>query len=187
MARVIVYDLEIAKPLPQRDGKADWDAAKRGECGVSCVVLYDSETNRYHLYDSHNLVDCITHLNSADWLVGWNSKEFDTNVMQGVTGQQITAKQYDILQAIWQALGNQYFKGYRLGDVANRTLGLNKTGNGESAPSLAAQGRWAELFDYCLNDVWLTKELFNHAIEYGWIIDANGEKLALSPPSEEFI
>jgi DEAD/DEAH box helicase domain-containing protein len=184
--RIVCWDLEIAKPIPLKNGKPDWDYARAGDCGISCVVLYDSQTERYHLYDMHNLPECVAHLNSADLIVGYNSIEFDTSVLQNVSGSQLTAPQYDILSEIWRALGH-YQKGYKLGDVCGRALNLEKSGSGESAPSLAAQGRWAELMDYCLNDVALTKALYNYVVDEGGILDVNGHMLKLkAPPDGEF-
>lgn len=184
--RTIVWDIEIAKPLPIKKGKPDWEAAKRGECGISAVVLWDSATERFHLYDSHSLEQCMVHLNSADLLVGFNSVEFDTRVIEAITGMEIQAQQFDILLATWKALGDKHFKGYKLGDICHRTIGLEKSGHGEGAPSLAKQGRWGELFDYCLNDVHITKELYNHIVDTGWILDVNGLELPLDVPSDEF-
>jgi hypothetical protein len=184
--RIVCWDLEIAKPIPMKGKKPDWDFARAGGCGISCVVLFDSETERFHLYDMNNLEECMAHLNSADLLVGYNSIEFDTSVIQAVTGQQLVPQQYDILKEIWTALGH-FQKGYKLGDVCGRALNLEKSGAGDSAPSLAGQGRWAELMDYCLNDVHLTRCLYNYIVDEGGIPDVDGHMLKLaSPPEGEF-
>lgn len=181
MSKIGTYDLEIATPIPERDGQPDWDYARRGKCGLSVLVIWDSETGRPHFYDEHNLAAGLTHLNSCDLIVSWNGLQFDTPVIEALTKGKVTAPQYDILDHCWRALGSKK-KGYRLGEVATRTIGMGKTGQGDSAPKLVAEGRWAELYDYCLNDVYLTRELVNHVIDVGGVIDTEGNLLRLEVP-----
>jgi predicted PolB exonuclease-like 3'-5' exonuclease len=183
--RIVTFDLEIEKPIPVRKGKPDWPAAKRGECGMSCCVLYDNETERYHIYDMGTIDECLAHLNSADLIVSWNGREFDVPVLEALSGHMILSKHCDLLAMLWQRMGG-HRKGYKLDDVATRTLGHGKDGSGESAPKLAASGRWAELHTYCICDVALTRELFNHVQEYGSIEDTDGNALTLELPTEDF-
>lgn len=171
---IIVYDLEIAEEV-----KDDWEAARRGDKGVSSLVLWDSETERYHLYDDYTFEKAAEHLNSADLLVSFNGAEFDRPCFQGYTGYTITPKEFDILQAVWTALGGRKMKGWRLDNICDRTLGLRKNGNGASAPRLFAEGRYGELFDYNLNDVYLTRKLYNHIVDYGTVIGPDGTALNL--------
>lgn len=51
--------------------------------------------------------------------------------------------------------------GYRLDDLAWLNLNTGKTGNGALAPELYQKGQWGKLIDYCLQDVNLTRMLFN--------------------------
>jgi len=171
---IIVWDLEIEKPIKDND----WEAAKRGENGISSVVLFDSSTERYHLYDYHTLDSCGQHLNSADLIVGFNSVEFDAPCFSGCTGQSIVPVQFDILQAVWTALGKRE-KGWRLGQICERTIGEGKIKNGASAPRLYAEGRFGELFDYNLHDVYLTRKLYNHIVKFGTLVGPDGTPLQL--------
>lgn len=179
--RLITYDIEIAKPIDKVRG--GWDGAKKGLAGISSVVLFDSDTGRYHLFDGTTTEQCVEHLNRADLLIGFNCIEFDQPALEGYSGKSIQKPSFDILQSIWSALGKKE-KGYGLGLVAERTLGLAKSGDGESAPRLAAQGRWAELLDYNLNDVYLTKTLYEHIVMEGFIITPSGDKLYLDSPED---
>lgn len=172
---IIVWDLEIAKPVVNKN----WDAAKRGENGISSLVLYDSDTERYHLYDDYTLDRCGEHLNTADLLVGFNSVEFDAPCFQGYTGVALTPPHFDILQAVWTALDNRRRKGWRLDDICQRTLGEGKSRTGEGAPKLYAEGRFGELFDYNLHDVYLTRKLYNHVVNFGTLVGPDGKPLQL--------
>ncbi len=174
--RVITFDIEIAKPIDSLTH--GWEDAKKGLAGIASVVLYDTGTHRYHLYDDVTIGDCVAHLNQAELLVGFNNREFDTPAIEGYTKLKITPNQYDILQAVWHAIGKKH-KGYGLGPICERTLGLRKSGDGESAPRLLHQHRYAELFDYNLNDVYLTHTLFEHIMEFGYVIGTEGQKIIL--------
>lgn len=179
--RVIVFDIEIKTPIVNNN----WDAALRGDCGVSAVVLYDSSTLRYHIYGEESLVECVDHLNSADLLVSFNGKNFDIPVLQAMTDLIIYPDHYDILDEIWKALGGVKHKGWNLGKVCPRTLGLEKTDTGDHAPTLVQKQHWATLFDYCLNDVHLTRMLYNHIAEMGYVVDPDGGLLHMGIPYED--
>jgi len=76
-----------------------------------------------------------------------------------------------MLQLIWSAFPpGRRQKGNSLDEVAKRTLGEGKDGEAIMAPQLYENGMFATLFDYCLQDVALTRRLFLFAQEHGGII-----------------
>lgn len=175
-----MWDLEILRPIPEHNGKADWAYAKAGKCGVASVVIYDSETCRYHLYDQHTLDECVEHLNQGDVCVGFNNAGFDKPAFEGATGLKITSPQLDILEECRRSFRVAGHGLWGLDAICTRTLGVGKSGDGASAPHLAATGQWAKLFDYNLNDVFLTLELFNHIVEEGWVKGPEGDRKFLA-------
>lgn len=176
--RIVTFDLEIKTPIPEKGGKPDWGYARAGKCGIASVVLYDSKTERYHVYDENTLDACMDHLNAADRIVGYNSFEFDRAVLENISGRRLTAEHVDLFQ-VFKAAVNMAGGGWRLGQVCSRTVGLDKTGEGASAPSLFAQGRFAELIDYNINDVHLTRTLYNHILTLGYVIAPDGSEVPL--------
>jgi len=66
-----------------------------------------------------------------------------------------------------------------LDSIAFSTLGRGKTGHGAHAPELIAKKKWAEVFAYNLQDVRLTKELFEFIKKYHYILDGKGRKIIL--------
>jgi DEAD/DEAH box helicase domain-containing protein len=179
---VVTWDIEIqTNPEDCIDG---WDGARRGECGVSCVALFDTASGRMHIYDHHDLTECVEHLNTADLLVGFNTLEFDTPALESVVGSSILPDQYDILHEIWKANGKR-FKGYRLGDICER-MGLgSKNGEGARATDLFKQKRFGRLFDYCMNDVHLTRMLAQFINDHGHILSPDGLPLVMPRPDVE--
>lgn len=174
--KIVVYDMEILHPIPEKNGKADWDYARAGKCGIASTVIYDSETERYHLYDKNTVEEMVEHLNSAGLCVGFNNIGFDKPAIEGASGIKIKSPQLDILS---ECRTNFNIKGHGqwgLGAICARTLGITKSGDGASAPHLAANGQWAKLLDYNLNDTFLTLKLFNHIAEEGWILGPEGDK-----------
>jgi len=137
-----------------------------------------------HIYDHHDLAECVEHLNSADLLVGFNTLEFDTPALESVVGSSILPDQYDILHEVWKAIGKR-FKGYRLDDICRRlNLGC-KNSEGARATELFASGHFGKLHDYCMNDVHLTRMLAQHINDHGHILSPDGIPLVLPPPGVE--
>ena len=179
MNRICVFDIEIATPVEECE--RGWAGAREGQCGLSALVIWDSISERYHVYDAYSLDRGVEHLNSADVLVSWNGLSFDAPCIEALTGVELMPKHIDLLDLVWKALKSKT-KGYRLGEVSWRTLKLKKNGTGERAPELVEQERWADLFDYCINDVHLTRKLWEHIQEHMFIVDTEGEPLILMVP-----
>lgn len=179
---LLFWDIELEKSV---EGHGGWPGALRGDCGISVISIYDSSTARYYLYDSKNLDAAVEHLNTADLLIGFNSVKFDTVVTQAVTGRYITVQQYDLLQAIYDTLGHKV-KGWKLDEVSQRTLGIGKTDAGEFATVLAGKGEWGKLFTYCMHDVALCVELWNHMVDGLPLKDPSDNDLYITLPSTEY-
>jgi DEAD/DEAH box helicase domain-containing protein len=177
--RVITWDTEI------RDSpEGQWEAARRGSCGCSCIVLYDTFTAREYVYDESLLESAVSHLNAADLLIGFNSLEWDTPLVQTLSARDVLPEQYDILNEIWKALGTRV-KGYKLDDLCKRMELGEKLNNGAGAIELYRQGRFNELWEYCAQDVQLTRKLANYINETGGVLTPDGDVLAVQGPGIE--
>lgn len=174
----VVFDTELASPVTGEEGST-WDDARSGRLGLSVVCCYVSTSNLYRFFDHHNIDDCVDLLESVDTVVSYNGKDFDLPVISGVANREIRPKtHFDILIAIWQALPSRQ-KGYKLGQVCERTIGQQKLRC--DAPAHVAEGRYAELFSYCLHDVWLTENLLQHIMRHGYVVMPDGDRLYLAP------
>lgn len=178
----LVLDLEIRDPFPTNIPREEaWELARGGALGISVACAWSMETDEYLFFNEHNLDELAGYIKGS-LLVTYNGKGFDLPCLAGVLGfMPLAGGHYDILEKIWGALGDirRFEKGWRLGDVCERTIGMSKNGNGSSAPELWATGRVAELYTYCLNDVRITRKLFEHITDEGWVSGHDDERLYL--------
>ena len=182
---IVVFDLETRKGPDEVGG---WNALKQGKGGISTLVAYDSETDDYYLYDDFTLEDFARVVEQRGVvLVGYNSKEFDLQIVQFLLGRRIAVQHHiDLFDLIKDALdreGRSHERGWRLGDSALRTMGIGKTGSGAHAPDLARQGRFAELITYCRADVDLTRQLLDYLRGHGGFRDHDGSLLEIDVPA----
>ena len=172
--KIAVFDLEIKKPI--EECSRGWDS--HDEMGVSVLCLYDYLTGRYRVFDDRNMREGLEILALHEIVVGFNTVNFDWRVLGATYPEMVrVSRDFDILREIWKSRGldPDHFDyrthgGFKLDDVAFDTIGLRKTGNGAHAPLLYKEGRWAELVDYCLQDVKVEKELFEFIALNGYII-----------------
>jgi len=193
----VAFDLETRCMADEVGG---WDNLRKGKGGVSVIALWDSRDQQIHFYDDHSdgdivahhipvgtLKECIAHLESANIVVGYNSKGFDVPVLEGLIGRRLALREHvDLLDLIWASarihVGGR-LRGNKLGHVAKRTIGRDKIEDGAMAPQLAREGEWDRLFAYCADDTDITRELFEYVIRTGGVIDVNGHHLPLTLPS----
>ncbi|MCK4386937.1 MAG: hypothetical protein KAV41_02545, partial [Candidatus Pacebacteria bacterium] len=76
-------------------------------------------------------------------------------------GDLTTIKSLDILKEIKNAIGHRL----KLDNVANATLGEGKSGNGLEAITWWKTGEIEKIRKYCLDDVRITKELYEYALK----------------------
>ena len=161
--KVLVYDCEVINNPTQ----VGWDNFT--ELGVSVIgchaswrdmplVAYDARSQSY-LSDFQILVD------QAEVIVGFNSISFDDKLLRE-NGVYITTT-VDLLCEVRVLSGQPRFfsrgitrSGYNLGAIcAANGLGM-KTGHGADAPLLWQAGQYDEVIQYCLNDVRMTRRLY---------------------------
>lgn len=183
MKKVAVYDLEIKNPIEKIQGGWNNHAAM----GISCLGLYDYDEDRYMAFDDHTKDEFLKKYfhNEQVSLVTFNGLKFDNEVVvKNWNGNSPPLhKPYDILHEVWQALGKTSFhKGVSLGALCTETLHIKKSGSGAFAPQLFEEKRFAELYSYCLHDVWMTKKLFDFIKLHGYVMSPEYGKIELRSP-----
>ena len=79
------------------------------------------------------------------------------------SGDLTKIKSLDILKEIKNSLGRRL----KLDTIAEATLGINKSGHGLEAVVWWKQGKKEEVKKYCLDDVKITKEIYEYALKNG--------------------
>lgn len=200
--KIAVFDAEIKKRI--EDCSKGWQS--HDEMGISVLVIFDYTTMRYRVFDDKNAAEACAILSTYDLVVGFNTVGFDWKLIKATwpgmfpvkinpTKESVvvqpygrTSKDFDILREIWLAKGlnpNRFepstHGGYKLDDVAYETIGMRKTANGALAPIMFQEGRYAELVDYCIEDVRIEKTLFEFAATYGYVM-RGGRQIQLANP-----
>ncbi|TSC69376.1 MAG: DEAD/DEAH box helicase domain-containing protein [Parcubacteria group bacterium Gr01-1014_56] len=127
---------------------------------ITVVGIHDSESDRYSSFLRDELAQLWPILERADLLVGYNSDHFDIPILNRYyTGDLTKIKSLDLLKEIKNVLGRRL----RLDSVAEGTLGRGKIGHGLEAQKWWAAGEFEKVREYCLDDVKLTKEIYDYA------------------------
>lgn len=131
---------------------------------VSVVGTYDYATGQYQAYFEHELSKLFTLMEHASFIIGFNINKFDLPVLSpyylGNTSQFPTL---DILDEVEKELGFRV----ALDDLARATLGIKKSGHGLLAIEYFRKGELEKLKNYCLNDVFMTRQLYEYGRDKG--------------------
>lgn len=169
---IVVFDLEIENEI---DGtNVTWTTFDKMGFSVGC--LYDYMTDDYHVFLKEDIEEMAVRINTAAVAVGFNTKSFDTSLVNAISPTKIREdmKHYDMLiesrKAIGWKEGDRFPSGMKLDDHLEFTFGKAhmKTGHGELAPRWWREGKKSKVISYCLADVKREKKLFDHICYKGW-------------------
>ena len=131
---------------------------------LALIGIHDSETDSYDSFTKEELPRLWPVLERADLLVGYNSNHFDIPILDKYyPGDLRTIKSIDLLAEIKNVLGRRL----KLDSVAHATLGRKKSGNGLDAVLWWQEGKIEKVRKYCLDDVRITKEIYEFALKNG--------------------
>jgi len=156
--RVITFDIETANAFPSlaRNDLSRMD--------LSVVGVHDSKTDEYIAYTVSELPLLWPIIEKADMLVGFNSDTFDIPILNRYYPGDLTSiHSLDLLVEVQKVLGRRV----RLQSLAEATLGRGKGGNGLEAVTWWQEGLVDKVKKYCIEDVRITRELYDYAIERG--------------------
>ena len=157
MLKKLVLDLETQKSFEEVGGRGKHHLMKVSVCGV-----YDYSQDQYSIYEEQELPRLAPLLQSADQVIGFNIKNFDFPVLQPYMNFDLSQlPAYDLLEEIETAIGHRI----KLEAVAQGTIGSGKSGNGLEALLYFRNGRIDLLKKYCLDDVRVTKEVYDYALK----------------------
>lgn len=166
--RKIVFDIET------RNVFADVGKNDPSLLDIAIVAIHDSETNKYSTFLEGELKNLWPILERADILIGFNSEHFDIPLLDKYyPGDLSKIKSLDILKEIRSSYGRRM----KLDQLAEGTLGKKKSGHGLDAIQWWKQGLIDKIRNYCIDDVKITKELYDYARLNNKLIFKEGGKL----------
>ena len=165
--RYVVFDLETQNTF------ADVGSSDPKDLSISVGCAYDSETNTYTTVAIDEIHKLWPIFEKAEVLVGYNSDHFDIPLLNKYYPGDLThIKSIDILSSIKDSFG----KRLRLDSVAQATIGAKKTANGLMAVKWWREGDIASIKKYCQQDVKVTKEVFEFALEHKKVLYKDGHR-----------
>lgn len=156
----IVLDLETQKSFDEVGGRDHF-----AELGVSLVGIYDYAGEKYQAFLETEIPAVEERLSRALRIIGFNIRRFDFPVLQPYCKNLKLADlpMLDILEELEKILGHRV----SLDSVAQATLGAGKSGSGLDAIRYYRSGDLDRLKKYCLDDVRLTKEIYEFGKKFG--------------------
>lgn len=151
----LVIDLETKRTFGEVGGR------EFGQLEFTVAGVYDYGSGEYMIFEEKEVGKLQNLLINASLIIGFNHVGFDFPVLQPYLSIDVkTLPVFDIM------LDFQIRMGHRIGldSIAQATLGVGKTGHGLDAIRYYREGKMKELKDYCLNDVKVTKEVFDYGL-----------------------
>jgi len=158
MGERLVLDLETQRDFSEVEGR------KQELLGVSVVGIYRYSLDCYEAYLESELATLAPILQQAELVIGFNIHRFDLPVLSPyLTFPVSTIPVLDLLDEVVKNLGHRV----SLESLAQATLGRGKTASGLDALRWFKEGKFELIKQYCLEDVKLTKELYEFGKQYG--------------------
>ncbi len=169
----LVIDVETQKLVQEVGG---WDHVDK--LGISVACAYDSKTDSFISYEEKDLGKLID-LCEERLVVGYNIRGFDLPVMvpYGLKIQGLDV--FDIMFDI-QTLTRR--PALKLEAIAQGTLGTGKSADGLMAVEWYKKGQIAKIIEYCMQDVKVTRDVFQFGRQNGYIRIQNSESSQTQVP-----
>lgn len=156
--RKIVFDIETQNFFP------DIESNNPADLDLAVVCIHDSLTDSYTSYEQEQLGSLWPMIEQADMLIGYNSDHFDIPLLNKYyPGDLFAIKSIDLLKEVRSSIG----KRLKLDSIAQATLGVGKSAHGSQAMIWWRQGKKQEVIDYCIQDVKVTKDIYDYARKHG--------------------
>lgn len=170
--RKITFDIETKNTFREVGSR------KAKDLDLSLIAIHDSEDDEYKSFLEDELDELWPILESADSLIGYNSDHFDIPLLNKYYPGDLTRlKSVDLMKSIQEQLGRRL----KLDDVAEATLGESKSADGLQAITWWKNGEIEKIRKYCVQDVKVTKGVYDYARDNGHIKYPEGSDIRKVP------
>lgn len=173
----VVIDIETKKAFSDVGGRH-----KMHELGISFVGLYSFSQDKYFGFFEKDF-PVLEKILAKDKpvIIGYNTLGFDNPILdyylKGIEIKKMP--QLDIMKEVYDVLGFRL----KLDSLAQATLGEGKSADGLQAIQFYRSGRYKELAQYCLQDVKITKEIYEYGARQDKVLYHGAGELREAPVS----
>ena len=159
--RKIVFDIETSNIF-----SADLD--------ISVVCVYEYENDKYSSFTEEQFGDLWKIIEKTDMFITYNGDHFDIPLLNKYyPGDLLKIKSLDLLKELRESAGRRM----KLDQIAEGTLGINKSGGGLDAVKWWREGQIDKVIKYCIDDVKITKDVYDYALKNGKLFFKEGLNL----------
>jgi DEAD/DEAH box helicase domain-containing protein len=170
----LYMDLETQRSAAEVGG---WHNARLMR--VALAVVYDEASDRFETYTEDRTEDLVERLFNAPFVVGFNIRRFDYEVLRGYTSRDLgRLPTFDLLEDLHARLGHRV----GLGHLGEETLDRPKTADGLQSLEWFKQGDLKRVEDYCRADVELVRDLLHHGERNGYVVMRRRDGRAVRVP-----
>ncbi|KKQ92776.1 MAG: DEAD/DEAH box helicase domain protein [Candidatus Azambacteria bacterium GW2011_GWA2_39_10] len=157
----IVLDIETKNLFSDVGGKENLT-----KLSLSVAGVFSYTDNAFLTFSENEMPQFQNLLGKTDLIIGFNIDHFDLPVLQKYLSVDLSKiPTLDIMNEVVSKMGHRV----SLDDLVSNTLGKRKSANGLIAVQYWREGRIDELKKYCLDDVRLTRDLYEHGLKNGEI------------------
>lgn len=165
---IVVFDVETKKSFEEVGGFENLE-----QLGISYVGVYSTSQDKLFGFWEDDLEKLETILIAEKpLLIGFNSLHFDVPVLQPYFKRLdlLTLPHVDILKDVEKVLGHRL----KLDSIAQSTLFEGKSGSGLDAIRWYREGNFDQLAQYCLDDVRVTRDIYEFGKRHGHVFYTGG-------------
>jgi uncharacterized protein YprB with RNaseH-like and TPR domain len=158
--RKLVFDIETQNIFQ------DVGSNNPADLDIAVVGIYDYESNKYETFTQEEFPKMWPYFQRAELLITFTGEHFDIPLLNKYykkenLGDLKEIKSLDVLKEIRA----QYGRRMKLDQIAEGTFGVNKSGIGFDAVRWWNEGKIDEIRKYCLDDVKITKDVYEFAMK----------------------